>query len=108
LRAIEDPELMHYLAEKQVPVEVCITSNLLTGCCEEIKQHPIRRLFDAGVLVTLNTDDPDMFHTTLAQEYEIAQRAFGFTDAELRELARNSFRASFLPETKKREMLMKS
>jgi aminodeoxyfutalosine deaminase len=105
LRAIEDADLMRYLAEEQVPVEVCITSNLLTGCCSEVKQHPIRRFFDAGVLVTLNTDDPDMFHTTLPQEYEIAQRVFGFTESELRELAKNSFRASFLPETKKREML---
>jgi aminodeoxyfutalosine deaminase len=105
LRAIEDPELVHYLAEKQIPVEVCITSNLLTGCCAAVEEHPIRRLFDAGVLVILNTDDPDMFHTTLTNEYQIAQRVFGFTEAQLRELARNSFRASFLPEEKKREML---
>jgi len=107
LRAIEDAELVRYLAENRIPVEVCITSNLLTGCCPEVGQHPIRRLFDAGVLVTLNTDDPDMFHTTLANEYQIAQQVFGFSEAELRELARNSFRASFLPEEKKREILAK-
>ena len=107
LRAIEDAELVRYLAENRIPVEVCITSNLLTGCCPEVGQHPIRRLFDAGVLVTLNTDDPDMFHTTLANEYQIAQQVFGFSEAELRELARNSFRASFLPEEKKREILTK-
>jgi aminodeoxyfutalosine deaminase len=107
LRAVEDPELVHFLAEKRIPVEVCITSNLLTGCCAEVEQHPIRRLFDAGVLVTLNTDDPDMFHTTLSHEYAIAQQVFGFTEAELRELAKNSFRASFLPEEKKSELLEK-
>ncbi len=107
LRAIEDPELVRYLAEKQIPVEVCITSNLLTGCSAAVEEHPIRRLFDAGVLVTLNTDDPDMFHTTLTNEYQIAQRVFGFGDAELHELAKNSFRASFLPEEKKREILQK-
>src|SRR5271165_4500793 len=107
LRAIEDPELVRYIAENRIPVEVCITSNVLTGCCPEVQQHPIRRLFDAGVLVTLNTDDPDMFHTTLANEYQIAQQVFGFSEAELRELARNSFRASFLPEEKKREILAK-
>jgi adenosine deaminase/aminodeoxyfutalosine deaminase len=105
LRAIEDPELVRYLAEKQFPVEVCITSNLLTGCCADVAQHPMRRLFDAGVLVTLNTDDPDMFHTTLTSEYQIAQQAFGFSQDELRELARNSFRASFLPEEKKPNMM---
>jgi aminodeoxyfutalosine deaminase len=107
LTAIDDPELVRYLAETQVPVEICITSNVLTGCCAKVEEHPIRRLFDAGVPVTLNTDDPDMFHTTLAQEYVIAQQVFGFSGAELRELAKNSFRASFLPEEKKREMLEK-
>jgi aminodeoxyfutalosine deaminase len=107
LRATEDPELVRYLAEKQVPVEVCITSNFLTGCCAAVKEHPVRRFFDAGVLVTLNTDDPDMFRTTLTHEYQIVRQIFGFSEAELRELAKNSFRASFLPEDRKREMLRK-
>src|SRR5215472_8839115 len=65
LRAAEDPALVAYLAEKQIPVEACISSNVLTGCCASAEQHTARRLFDAGVMVTLNTDDPDMFHTTL-------------------------------------------
>ena len=107
LRAIEDPELVRYLAEKQIPVEVCISSNLLTGCCAAVEEHPLRRLFDASVLVSLSTDDPDMFHTTLSHEYEIARDVFAFSEAELRELARNSLRASFLPEEKKREILQK-
>lgn len=105
LHAIDDPQLVRHLAEKQIPVEVCITSNVMTGCCAALEQHPVRKLFDAGVLVTLNTDDPDMFHTTLVREYQIAQEAFGFSESELRELAKNSFRASFLPEEKKRELL---
>jgi len=95
LHAIDDPELVRYLAEHQVPVEVCISSNVLTGCCTSLEQHPVRKLFDAGVLVTLNTDDPEMFHTTLNREYQIAKQVFGFTDDELRQLAENSFRASF-------------
>ena len=72
-----------------------------------MEQHPVRKLFDAGVRVTLNTDDPDMFHTNLLREYQIARQVFGFSEDELRELARNSFRASFLPEEKKREYLMR-
>jgi len=108
LRAIEDPELVRYLADKQIPVEICITSNLMTGCCEALERHPVRRLFDAGVIVTLNTDDPDMFRTSLVREYEIARDAFGFSNDELRELARNSFRASFLPKDRKRELLAKT
>ncbi len=96
LHAIDDPELVRYLAEQQIPVEVCISSNVLTGCCTSLEQHPVRKLFDAGVLVTLNTDDPEMFHTTLNREYQIAQQVFGFSDDELRQLAENSFRAAFV------------
>jgi aminodeoxyfutalosine deaminase len=107
LRAIDDPALVKYLADEQTPVEVCISSNVLTGCCETFEQHPIRKLFDAGVLVTLNTDDPDMFRTSLAREYQLAQDVFGFNERELRQLAENSFRASFLPEETKRELLSK-
>jgi adenosine deaminase/aminodeoxyfutalosine deaminase len=107
LRATDDPELVRYLAEQQLPVEACITSNVLTGCCAAVEQHPIRKLFDAGVLVTLNTDDPDMFRTSLVGEYQIAQQVFGFSDTELRTLAENSFHASFLPEAQKREFLAK-
>jgi aminodeoxyfutalosine deaminase len=107
LHAADDSDLMKYLADKQVPVEVCVSSNVLTGCCPSLEQHPLRKLFDAGVLVTLNTDDPDMFRTTLAREYQIAQDVLGFSDAELRQLTMNSFRASFLPEEKKREFLAK-
>jgi adenosine deaminase len=77
----------------------------MTGCCARIEDHPVRKLFEAGVMVTLNTDDPDMFRTTLSREYQLAQEVFGFSEAELRELARNSFRASFLPEEKQRELL---
>lgn len=95
LHAIDDPELVRYLAEQQIPVEVCISSNVLTGCCTSVEQHPVRKLFDAGVLVTLNTDDPEMFHTTLNREYQIAQQVFGFSNDELSKLAENSFRASF-------------
>jgi aminodeoxyfutalosine deaminase len=105
LHAVDDPDLVRHLAENQIPVEVCITSNVFTGCCTSLAEHPVRKLFDAGVLIVLNTDDPDMFHTTLTNEYQIAREIFCFSDDELRELARNSFRASFLPEPRKKELL---
>jgi aminodeoxyfutalosine deaminase len=100
-----DPELAEVLAEKQIPVEVCITSNLRTKVCSGIRSHPVRSLFDAGIMVTLNTDDPAMFQTTMSGEFELAQKEFGFSDDHLRELARNSFEASFLPVEKKLRFL---
>jgi aminodeoxyfutalosine deaminase len=105
LTAGQDPELIEELAERQVPIEICVTSNLRTGCCPEISQHPVRRYFDQGLMLTLNSDDPAMFRTSLVEEYALVQDAFGFTDEHLRELARNSFEASFLPAEKKVEFL---
>ncbi len=105
LHAADDPALLARLVRQQVPLELCLTSNLRTRCCPELSAHPLRRYFDAGALVTLNTDDPEMFQTTLVREYQLAQDAFGFTNEELRQLAANSFRASWLPEARKRELL---
>ena len=101
LTAAQDPELIEELAQRQIPVEICLTSNLKTGCCLDLHDHPVRKYFDQGLMITLNTDDPAMFGTTLNREYELAQSEFGFTDEHLRELARNSFEASFLPAEKK-------
>jgi len=103
--ASQDPELMEALSTRQVPVEICLTSNLRTGVCQTIAEHPVRNYFDQGVMVTLNTDDPAMFATSLNREYQLAQDTFGFTDEHLRELARNSFEASFLPAEKKLQFL---
>jgi aminodeoxyfutalosine deaminase len=101
LTAGGDPELIEELAQRQIPVEICLTSNLRTACCGKISEHPVRRYFDHGLMLTLNTDDPAMFGTTLTHEYELAQTEFGFSDDHMRELARNSFEASFLPAEKK-------
>jgi adenosine deaminase/aminodeoxyfutalosine deaminase len=92
---------MATLVERQIPVEICLTSNLRTGCCAAINKHPVKTYFDVGVMVTLNTDDPAMFETSVEQEYELAQKEFGFSEEQLREIARNSFEASFLPAEKK-------
>ncbi len=105
LNAWHDAELVARLVRDQVPVEICVTSNLRTGCLKSLEHHPLRKYFDAGMLVTLNSDDPAMFGTSLAREYQLAQDAFGFSDDELRRLAANSFRASFLPEEEKRRHL---
>ncbi len=105
LSAAQDPDLIEELAYRQIPVEICLTSNLRTGVCKAIGEHPVRNYFDQGIMITLNTDDPAIFSTTLSREYQLAQDSFGFTDEHLRELARNSFEASFLPVEKKVEML---
>jgi adenosine deaminase/aminodeoxyfutalosine deaminase len=105
LTAAQDPDLIEELAYRQIPVEICLTSNVRTGVCKSIAEHPAKSYFDQGVMITLNTDDPALFGTTLAREYQVAQETFGFTDEHLRELARNSFEASFLPAEKKLELL---
>lgn len=95
IAAAQDPDLMRELRDLDIPLEVCITSNLVTGVVKRIEDHPVRRLFDAGVPITLNTDDPAMFGCTLAGEYALAARAFGFSEAELRGIAENGFRYAF-------------
>jgi aminodeoxyfutalosine deaminase len=105
LTAVQDSELLQELSERQVPLELCLTSNLRTGCCAKLEEHPLREYFDNGVMVTLSTDDPAMFNCSLNGEYALAQRLFEFTDEQLREIARNSFEASFLPDEKKVEFL---
>jgi adenosine deaminase/aminodeoxyfutalosine deaminase len=92
ISAIDDPVLMRHLRDRGIPLEICITSNLVTGVVRRIEDHPVRRLFDAGVPITLNTDDPAMFGCTLVGEYEIAARHFGFSAADLRAVAENAFR----------------
>ena len=96
LTAAQDPALVEYLIEKQIPVEICLTSNLRTGCIDNLQQHPLRRYFDSGIAVVLNTDDPALFGTDLNREYRLAREVFGFSNTELADLARASFRAAFL------------
>lgn len=105
LSAIHDTELMGILAERQVPIEVCISSNVRTGCCAGFTNHPVRRYFDSGLMITLNSDDPAMFGSDLEDEYRIAQDDFGFSKEHLRELAANSIEASFLPPDRKVDLL---
>jgi aminodeoxyfutalosine deaminase len=95
IAAAQDEALLRHLRERDVPLEVCITSNLATGVVPRIEDHPVRRLYDAGVPIVLNSDDPGMFRCTLTDEYRLAARQFGFSEAEMRGLADNGFRYAF-------------
>ena len=98
IAAAQDQDLMRCLRERDIPLEICITSNLATGVVKRLEDHPVRRLYDAGVPIVLNSDDPAMFGCTLVGEYRLAARHFGFSEAELRAIAENGFRYAFQPD----------
>jgi len=98
VRAIEDGELVAYLAENQIPLEVCPTSNLRTGVYPSYEAHPVKALFEAGVPITINSDDPTFFGTTLAEEYAHVHE-MGVPVEGIYEMIRNGFRYAFLPES---------
>ncbi|QDY79272.1 adenosine deaminase [Streptomyces qinzhouensis] len=99
--AVQDPALVAHLAEHRIPLEVCPTSNLATRAVTDLELHPIRQLAEAGVLVTVNSDDPPMFGTDLNTEYAVAARLLGLDERGVAELAKNAVTASFLDETGK-------
>ena len=105
LSAVQDPDLLQELKAREVPLELNPTSNVRTGVCPSFAAHPLRTYFDAGLLVTLNSDDPAFFGSDIANEYLLAHTEQGFTREELRQLAVNSIRASFLPESAKASWL---
>ncbi|THA36837.1 adenosine deaminase [Streptomyces sp. A1547] len=98
VRAAEDPRLLKRLADRQITCEVCPASNVALGVYERPEDVPLRTLFEAGVPMALGADDPLLFGSRLAAQYEIARRHHAFTDAELAELARQSVRGSAAPE----------
>jgi aminodeoxyfutalosine deaminase len=101
LSAFQDLNLVEELKMRNTPLELNPTSNVRTGVCASFAEHPLRRYFDAGLLVTLNSDDPAFFGSDVANEYLLAHTVQGFTRQELRQLAANSIRASFLPDSAK-------
>jgi adenosine deaminase/aminodeoxyfutalosine deaminase len=105
LTAVRDPALLALLRQRQVPLEVCLTSNLATGVLERIEDHPLLHFLDAGVAVTLNSDDPAMFGTDLVNEYLVAAKTFQLTRAQILHIAQNAVRASFLSEKEKLDLL---
>ncbi|HXS11207.1 MAG TPA: adenosine deaminase [Acidobacteriaceae bacterium] len=101
LTAQQDSDLIQVLAQRQIPLELNVTSNLRTGCCPSLEAHPVRRYFEEGLMVTLNSDDPPFFGSNLLEEYILAHEQFEFPLDALRELAANSIEASFLPPERK-------
>uniref|UniRef100_E6QKC5 Adenosine deaminase n=1 Tax=mine drainage metagenome TaxID=410659 RepID=E6QKC5_9ZZZZ len=105
LSGIRDAALLDELKTRQIPLELNPTSNVRTGVCPALAEHPIRHYFDHGLLIVVNSDDPAFFGATVEDEYRLAHEVHGFTREELRALAENSFRASFLPVEEKQRWL---
>jgi aminodeoxyfutalosine deaminase len=101
VRAIEDPALVTYLADHALPLEVNVTSNLRLGVYPDLASHPLPRLLAAGVPITINSDDPVLFNTTLGDEYALLAGPFGFDAQTIDEIALNGIRYACLPERDK-------
>ncbi len=104
VRAIEDPSLLTYLAEHRIPLEVNPTSNIRLGLYPDLAAHPLRRLHDAGVIVTVNSDDPPLFNTTLNDEVALLAAPFGFTIETIDAILLNGVRHSFLPPARRQAL----
>ncbi|KAI0125070.1 hypothetical protein BJ170DRAFT_486821 [Xylariales sp. AK1849] len=105
LAAQYDEDLMTLLAQKQVPLEINVTSNVLTGGCSSLQEHPLPKYLAKGIMCNLNSDDPAMFGSDCLNEYILVQDTFGMTSEEMRALARNSIHASFLGRARKSDLL---
>ena len=103
-RAAEDPALVKHLAARRIPLELCPLSNVRTGIIKSVEAHPLRQYFDAGIPVSLNTDDPSFFGNSLAMELASAQRAHRFTRGEIRRLMLTSIEATWLSAERKRRL----
>jgi aminodeoxyfutalosine deaminase len=103
--AAQDPELLAYLAETGIPLEVCPSSNLATRAVASLDEHPIRAFRDAGVTITVNSDDPPMFGTTLNREYELAGELLELDERGVADLARAAVHASYADEDVKKRIL---
>jgi adenosine deaminase len=104
IRCLDDPSLVDELRDRRVPLEVCLTSNLRTGAVPSLAAHPLPELISAGLVVTLNSDDPAMFGSPLADEYELACQQFGLGGTDLAAIALAGVDASFAPAALKAEI----
>jgi aminodeoxyfutalosine deaminase len=96
VRCLEDSALVTELRARQIPLEVCPSSNVCLGVAPSLREHPLPRLIEAGLYVTINSDDPPLFNTTLNDEYVLCAEAFGFDAAQMEQLSLNALRASLL------------
>ena len=104
VRSIEDPSLIEYLKAKSIPLEICPTSNIRLKVYPDFAHHPLRKLWDAGLLLTIGSDDPPMFLTDLNHEYQVLIDHYGFTQGELEQISMNAIHASFLSQQEKRKL----
>lgn len=100
-RAFEDESLVNYLAEHKIPLEICPLSNVRTRVVQSIEKHPVRRYFDRGIPISINTDDPKMFGNSLAEEYQSLETKLGFSREEIQKIIMQGIETSWLPEEKK-------
>lgn len=107
VRAIEDAALIKELKEINAVPEVCVSSNLCMRVFKNYQDHPLRKFFDAGLKVTLGSDDPPFFNTSIGNEYRIAREEFGFSDAELKQISKNAIEEAFVDEPTRRSLLAK-
>lgn len=105
LTAVRDPEVMALLRDRRIPLEVCLTSNLATGILRRLEDHPLRQFLESGLIVTLNSDDPAMFGTSLEGEFVLAAQHFSLTREEIVRLCENAIRATFLPANERQPLL---
>ncbi len=97
--AIQDPDLLEYLRDKQIPLEICLTSNLFTGkYVRRAEDHPVRRYYDMGLICTINTDDPEIFNVDLTQEYYKLYKYLNFSITEIIDLIRMGVESTFNPQ----------
>jgi adenosine deaminase len=99
-----DEDVMKSIRDRGIVLELCPTSNLLTGAVAHLKFHPLKQLFDFGIKTTINTDDPGIFNTNLNREYRVAREVIGMTQADLEKCAQIAAEASFIPLEKRRKV----
>lgn len=104
-RAEEDEPLLDYLAEQHIPLEMCPISNVRTRVVNSLEEHPIRRYFERGIIVTISTDDPQMFGNSLAEEFRLLEGKLGFSRDETRNLILQGIQASWLLEGRKQQLV---
>lgn len=104
-RAIEDPRLVDYLADKQIPLELCVLSNVRTCVVADISRHPARTYFERNIPLSINTDDPKMFNNSLAEEYFELYRQLGFSKQDILRLCEQGIKTSWLSQERKNELL---